>query len=595
MNFGSAKDSIPKNMFFLEVVMKKAWFRKEWRFLTGLSVVLLTISLILAGCGGLGEAEEQPNGPETGTAGSTAKPVLSDLLSSNYVQNATAVALQITARGENGGTLSYQWFSNTTIGTSGGIQIPDVAGNSYTPPTAEIGDTYYYVVVTNTDETKDPATATRTSNVARIRVTETEEVIGAPAATMAVNTDTKYQYIRGFGGMSSAWTSPPMNNSDVDQMFDPDKFGYNIFRIMIYPYMDDLFNGVEEAPDSNPAIHKSYYTMAKRAKSHGALLLASPWTPPAEYKMNNSRLSGLINPDFYANYARHLRDYIDRMTANGASIDYISTQNEPDIGVKYDGCEWTGIQMRDFIKQYGRFIAPANGPVKLIPGESYQFLDTYYNPIYNDPEAMASVDVIGGHVYGGGVRRHTKAIDAGKEVWMTEHLLNTGSNYDIDSQWQSVWVFIQEVHDLMGYDFNAFVWWYSKRFYSLIGDGEYGTIDGQPLARGYALSHYAKYATGKTRVATSISGGSIPVTAYESDSEITLVMFNRSANAVGQLNINLPVEVKGASMVITKGISNTSNELDKAMAPDIVLLSADKKTGILDLPASCIVSVRFTK
>jgi O-glycosyl hydrolase len=585
---------------FLEVIMKKAWFRKErkWRFLTGLSVILLTISLVLAGCGGLGEAEEKTDDSKNATKGPAARPVLSDLLSSNYVINTDADALKITATGEGEGTLSYKWFKNTEIGTSGGTPIPDVVGDSYTPPTAVVGDTYYYVVVTNTDETKDPVTATRTSNVVRIRVTETEEVIGSPAAVITVNTDTKHQYIRGFGGMSSAWESPPMNERDVDQMFDPDKFGYNIFRIMIYPYMDDLFNGVEPAPASDPTIHRSYYTMAKRAQNHGALLLASPWTPPAEFKMNNSRLSGRINVDYFAHYAQHLRDYIDRMAANGVPIDYISTQNEPDIGVKYDGCEWTGAEMRDFIKQYGRYIAPAGGPVKIMPGESYQFLEGYYNPIYNDDEAMDATDVIGGHIYGGGVRRHTRAINAGKEVWMTEHLLNTESNYNLDSQWQSVWDFVREVHDLMRNDFNAYIWWYAKRFYSLIGDGEYGTLDGQPLARGYALSHYAKYATGKTRVDasfTSGTSGSVAVTAYESDSEITLVMFNRGANPVGQLNIGLPVAVKGASMVITTGTGNTSNELEQAMAPEIVLLSADNKTGIIDLPASCIVSVRFTK
>jgi len=61
------------------------------------------------------------------------------------------------------------------------------------------------------------------------------------------------------------------------------------------------------------------------------------------------------------------------------------------------------------------------------------------------------------------------------------------------------------------------------------------------------------------------------------------------------VNINLPVEAAGASMVITRGDSATTVTNGQKMAPQIVVLSSDKKTGVIDLPASSIVSVRFHK
>ncbi|WP_461256715.1 glycoside hydrolase [Treponema sp. R80B11-R83G3] len=569
-------------------------------FLIGMICLLVIFSFVFS-CSDLGKAENPDPGSGTDPVDTVAEtPVISELASRNYAQNDEAVTLSANAKvNSTTAILSYKWYKNTALSTAGSTLIEDVNDDySYTPSTAELGDTYYYVVVTNTDPAKTTPTATRTSNIARIRVTS--EAAGTPAGTITVNTATKYQYIRGFGGMSNVWTSPAISMTEVDKLFGPTGLGLNIFRICIYPYMDDLFNGVEEGPENDKGAHQNYFAMVRRAKKHGALILASPWTPPGEWKTNGTRLTGKLLPEHYSDYANHLKNYIKRMADNGAAIDYISTQNEPDIGVSYDGCEWTGEEMRDFVKQYGNYFLSGTN-VKLAPGESYQFRDQYYNPIYNDTDAMAVTDVIAGHIYGGGLRRHTAAINAGKEVWMTEHLFNTSSNYAIDSQWQSVWVMIKEVHDCMVNDFNAYVWWYAKRFYSLIGDGEYQTREGMPLFRGYALSHYAKYATGKTRVAVQLTGGngSISVTAYESDDEIALVLFNEGSTAGGKVNINIPVEAKGASMVITQGGTNIQNDTTaagvKAMAPDVVVLSADGKTGTIDLPASCIISIRFTK
>ena len=415
-------------------------------------------------------------------------------------------------------------------------------------------------------------------------------------AEIVVDNTVTYQKVTGFGGMSAVWTSPDMTVEDIDTMFSPDGLGYNILRVCVYPYMDDLFNGVEPAANvpasqANPNSHQDYYEIVKRAKQYGALILASPWTPPAEWKSNNSRNGGgSVLPEHYQDFADHLKNYIQRMEDNGAGIDYITMQNEADIAVSYDGCEWTPEETLAFVKQYARYIAPVGGKVKFAPCESYQFRRALYDPILNDPDAVNKIDIIAGHVYGGGLARYDLAINKGKEVWMTEHLFNTASNYAIDSTWDMVWAPAKEVHDCMTADFNAYVWWYSKRFYSLIGDDEYNTQWGKPLPRGYMLSHYAKYATGKTRIKADIDGDApgVYVTAYESDTDISLVMFNMGTMDMNGLGISLPRAVTVGSGVISSASAGN-------MVPVTVTLNTNKKSAVIDLPAKSLMSFKFSK
>jgi len=93
-----------------------------------------------------------------------------------YLQNATATALTVVANSPDGGTLSYQWYSNTTNSNTGGTAISGATSASFMPPTATVGTLYYYVVVTNTIPDNGDGgikTATATSNVATVEITVT--------------------------------------------------------------------------------------------------------------------------------------------------------------------------------------------------------------------------------------------------------------------------------------------------------------------------------------------------------------------------------------------------------------------------------------
>ena len=83
-----------------------------------------------------------------------------------YTKDDPADALTIVAEAGNGGTLHYQWYSNTTQSTEGASTIGTDAA-TYTPSTDALGTIYYYCVVT--EEGADEPT---TSNIVAIAVSE---------------------------------------------------------------------------------------------------------------------------------------------------------------------------------------------------------------------------------------------------------------------------------------------------------------------------------------------------------------------------------------------------------------------------------------
>ena len=244
--------------------------------------------------------------------------------------------------------------------------------------------------------------------------------------------------------------------------------------------------------------------------------------------------------------------------------------------------------MMDFVINYGREICD----VLIIPGEPYQFSRAFYNPILNNSEALANFDIVGGHIYGGGLYSFRSASDKGKEVWMTEHLLNTEGNFNFDSTWPAAMIMAKEIHDCMNSDFNTYIWWYLKRFYSMIGDGEYGTVNGQVLNRGHVMSHYAKYATGRYRVGAQRSGNSqIFVTAYEGENDLCVVIINMGANP-SDAAILLPVRFARAGAAET---DVNSAEQGSAMREKSVNMGWGGKTANIRLAPQSIVSIRFER
>ena len=327
-------------------------------------------------------------------------------------------------------------------------------------------------------------------------------------AAVSISANETHQVIQGFGCATVFVPGVPLTADESDRLFGKGtgQVGLNILRIRV-------------ATDANwRAVELSN---AKGAIQRGANIIATPWSPPAGFKTNNSLIGGSLIPDSGAAYAKYLNDFAGYMAANGAPLYAVSVQNEPDISVSYESCDWTSDAMRDFLKNYGQLITGT----RVMAPESFNNNQTYTNTILSDPTAAANVDIVGGHIYGSGITENTLAESLGKEVWMTEHL-DTNITYKANLNTAV------EIHNcLTKANFSAYIWWYGKRFYGPIGE------NGQITKRGYILSQFAKFITpGSIRLgATANSKPDVLISAYKTgDGKKIIVAINNYTNTVKQ-------------------------------------------------------------
>jgi len=398
--------------------------------------------------------------------------------------------------------------------------------------------------------------------------------------TISLNPMVTYQTVTGFGGMlNPTWTTSQLTEAEIEKLYGENGLGYNIIRMMLYPNQG---NWGRDTP------------IAKKAQDLGALVFASPWTPPAYMKTNNATDNedgGSLKPEMYGEFAAHLKAFADYQKAQGVNLYAVSIQNEPDWKVSYDGCSWTPAELLRFVKEYGRQVGDG---VKLIAGETVQFNQSYTDPILNDPAAVGNFDIVGTHLYGGGIMDYPLARSKNKEIWMTEHLFNEGESSSNSSAWDWHWSpslekVAKEIHDCMEANFNAYVWWYLKRFYSMLGendsDGRSLVANGEISKRGYIMGHYAQYATGRTRIESKVQAGSgVLSTAYLGEKEMTVVLINTKTSPV-LIQIDSPSDIGAASAVETTGSKNMES-IDTE-------INADKRSVVLTLGSESIVSVKL--
>jgi len=330
--------------------------------------------------------------------------------------------------------------------------------------------------------------------------------VSAQAATAFVNLTSTAQTVRGFGG-ASVWLGA-LTDAEMNSLFgngNSNQIGFSVLRVRIAPQGSSQWT--------------SERSNAQKAIARGAIVIASPWSPPASMKTNNNIVGGSLKPTSYAAYAAHLKSFVDYMAAGGVNLYGVSIQNEPDIRVTYESCDWTAAQMVDFLRTHGTAI----GGTRLIAAESFNFNKGMTDPILNDSAAAARTSIIGGHIYGAGLADYPLARSKGKEVWMTEHLEN-------NTDWAGALRTGKEIHDSMTVgNFSAYLWWYLKRSYGPINDS------GAVTKRGYVMGHFAKFVRpGYVRAnATYNPSPNIFVSAYKG-AKVVIIAINQGNSTVNQ-------------------------------------------------------------
>jgi glucuronoarabinoxylan endo-1,4-beta-xylanase len=328
------------------------------------------------------------------------------------------------------------------------------------------------------------------------------ETASVSAQTVTVDLTNKFQIIRGFGGMNHTTWIKDLNEDNREKAFgnDPGEMGLSILRMHVDP-IATRFN--LEVPTALHAIKK------------GAVVFATPWDAPEAITVKVSDLTK-VDPAKYDAYAAHLNAFDTYMSNNGAPLYAISVQNEPDWG---EWTRWTSAEMLDFLKNHAQKL---NNPRVMAP-ESFQFRRTFSDPLLNDAQAAANFEIVGGHIYGGGLVDYPLARQKGKEVWMTEHLLGSGDGHI--NNWDLALTVGKEINDCMAANFNAYVWWYIRRSYGLI------TEDGNITDKGYVISQFSKFIRpGAVRVDATVTSASLTdVTAYKTDTSFVMVVINRNS------------------------------------------------------------------
>ena len=153
---------------------------------------------------------------------------------------------------------------------------------------------------------------------------------------------------------------------------------------------------------------------------------------------------------------------------------------------------------------------------------------------------------------------------------MTEYLLNlnTGNSgapawtsYTENEKWGESLGMLETIHYAMIHNWNAYIWWYIQRYYSFIGDGEQGTVNGSILKRGYAFSHFSKYVRPgfvRIHVITDIPTG-LEITAYKGDNQVVIVVLNQYDFQKNGICFEVPY-TSGAIAYETSVTCNRSNK-----------------------------------
>lgn len=396
-------------------------------------------------------------------------------------------------------------------------------------------------------------------------------------ATVRLEAQKTHQRITGFGGFvcSPQFTYNHMSNAEIEKVWGAKStVGCNIMRLYI--------------PIGKGAWSQSLAT-AKKAKQMGLIVFASPWGQPAEWKTNNSSnaktsdgKTGSLKRANWADYAQYLEDYVQYLRKNGVELDAISIQNEPDWAATYAGCLWSTSEMAEFVKTYGRTIS-----CKVMAPESIGVSDGYANAL-NASGVIDCFDIYAGHQYGGIQSAYKNLGKKGKEIWMTEYLINWNEienntrNYDFSKDFFN---FFTAINTCMLGDFNAWIHYAAKRYYAMMGDGQRGTSNGTITKRGYIMAHFARFVTGMTRIDATWSGNSLESSAYLSQTgdSVVVVMSNSGDDEV-TLTVDLPFYTEKGELYTTgksKSFSKTVLNQEEATCRPVATIAPKSVCTVL--------------
>lgn len=236
-----------------------------------------------------------------------------------------------------------------------------------------------------------------------------------------VDPDKTFQTFLGIGAAltdASAETFAKMSDSKQQEFlqayFNKEKgIGYSLARTNIhscdfssgsYTYVnegDSLLNSFSINHDKEFRI--PFIKRAIAAAGGKLTLYASPWSPPAFMKTNNSMLQGgKLKKEYAQSWANYFVKFIKAYEKEGIPVWGITIQNEPMATQRWESCIFTAEEERDFLKNYLGPTLHKKGLAnkKIIVWDHNRDLMTHRaNVIYDDPAAFKYAWGMGFHWY----------------------------------------------------------------------------------------------------------------------------------------------------------------------------------------------------
>jgi glucosylceramidase len=389
-----------------------------------------------------------------------------------------------------------------------------------------------------------------------------------------VNPSRTFQTFMGIGGAITdasaevfAKLSDEKQKEIITAYYNQEKgIGYTLARTNInscdfssnsYTYIED---GDKELKSFNIAHDKSFkIPMIKKAiqEAGGKLpLYASPWSPPAFMKSNNSMLQGgKLLPEYFTSWATYYTKFIKAYEAENIPVWGISVQNEPLATQTWESCIYTAEEERDFLKNYlGPIMAKegfANKKI-IVWDHNRDLINERANTILGDPDAAKYVWGVGFHWYEtwAGGRQMYENIENVHESFPNVNLIFTeGCAERFKPDHYNFWPNGERYGDNMLNDFNnGVVAWTDWNilldetggpnhkgnlcFAPVHADTKTGEVSYTPAF--YYIGHFSKFIRpGAKRVSAVCSRSALQVTSFlNTDGKMATIVMNSSDVAV---------------------------------------------------------------
>jgi glucosylceramidase len=428
------------------------------------------------------------------------------------------------------------------------------------------------------------------------RLTQTDQLFFV-SAVQPLETETcvfveprkTFQTFLGIGGAitdasAEVFAKLPKNKQEelLQAYYSKDKgIGYSLVRTTIhssdfssesYTYVTE---GDKELKTFNIEHDKKYkIPLLKRAieTAGGKLtLFASPWSPPAFMKTNNTMLrGGKLLPEFYQPWANYYVKFIKSYAKEGIPVWGLTLQNEPMATQKWESCIYTAEEERDFLKNYlGPTLKKSElGNTKItVWDHNRDLISQRSNTILNDPEANKFVWGIGFHWYESwsGGEPMFENIKKVYDNYPSKNLLFTeGCNENFKSENYQLWKNGERYGKSMINDFNnGTVGWTDWNilldenggpnhvgnfcFSPIHGDIKTGELIYTPSY--YIIGHFSKFIQkGAKRIDCVTSRSNLMSTSFlNPDGKVVTVVLNQSSE---KINYNVYVDTNKVSISI---------------------------------------------